>query len=60
MAERVRAPLAIANQDWQSFEQHGRMVFQDESGLLDLPLPQLQGPPPDRQCRQRHRGAARV
>ena len=49
------APLAIANQDWQSFEQHGRLVFQDEHGLLDLPLPQLRGPPPDRQCRQRHR-----
>ena len=43
VAERVGAPLAIANQDWQSFEQHGRLVFQDENGLLDLPLPHLQG-----------------
>ena len=43
VAERVRSPLAIANQDWQSFEQHGRLVFQDENGLLDLPLPQLKG-----------------
>jgi dihydrofolate synthase/folylpolyglutamate synthase len=33
----------IANQDWQSFEQHGRMVFTDAGGLLDLPLPQLVG-----------------
>ena len=43
VAERLRVPLAIANQDWQVFEQHGRMVFLDESGLLDLPLPQLKG-----------------
>ena len=43
VAERLSAPLAIANQDWQSFEQHGRLVFQDENGLLDLPLPHLQG-----------------
>ncbi len=43
VAASAGAPLAIANQDWQSFEQHGRMVFQDEHGLLDLPLPHLAG-----------------
>jgi dihydrofolate synthase / folylpolyglutamate synthase len=43
VAQRVAAPLAVANQDWQSFEQHGRLVFTDEKGLLDLPMPQLQG-----------------
>jgi dihydrofolate synthase / folylpolyglutamate synthase len=43
VAERVGAPLVIANQDWQSFEQHGRLVFQHEDGLLDLPLPHLHG-----------------
>jgi len=43
VAERAAAPLRIANQDWQCFEQHGRIVFQDEDGLLDLPLPHLQG-----------------
>ncbi len=43
VGDRVRAPLAIANRDWQVFEQHGRLIFQDERGLLDLPLPQLQG-----------------
>ena len=43
VAARVGAPLQIANQDWQSFEQHGRLVFQDEAGLLDLPMPHLQG-----------------
>ena len=43
VAARVRAPLAVGNRDWQSYEQHGRLVFQDERGLLDLPLPQLRG-----------------
>jgi dihydrofolate synthase/folylpolyglutamate synthase len=37
------APLIIANQDWQAYEQHGRLVFQDEHGLLDLPRPALLG-----------------
>jgi dihydrofolate synthase / folylpolyglutamate synthase len=44
VAERVRAPLSIAGQDWDCFEQNGRMVFQDGDGLLDLPLPKLPGP----------------
>jgi dihydrofolate synthase / folylpolyglutamate synthase len=44
VAEKIGAPLKIANQDWQSYTQHGRLVFQDEDGLLDLPLPALQGP----------------
>ncbi len=44
VALRVGSPLKIANQDWQSFVQHGRLVFQDEDGLLDLPLPALVGP----------------
>ena len=43
VAGRLGATLFIANQDWQGFEQHGRIVFQDELGLLDLPLPQLHG-----------------
>ncbi len=44
IAQRVGAPLKIANQDWQSYTQYGRLVFQDDDGLLDLPLPALQGP----------------
>ena len=44
VAEKIGAPLKIANQDWQSYTQHGRLVFQDENGLLDLPSPALQGP----------------
>lgn len=42
-AEAQGSPLLVANRDWQAFEQHGRLVYQDESGLLDLPLPQLPG-----------------
>ena len=43
VGERVRAELHIAGQDWQAYEQHGRLVFQDEGGLLDLPMPQMKG-----------------
>lgn len=35
--------LLVAGRDWQSFEQHGRLVYQDEDGLLDLPMPALAG-----------------
>jgi dihydrofolate synthase / folylpolyglutamate synthase len=44
VAERVHAPLLISGQDWDCYGQHGRMVFQDGNGLLDLPLPALPGP----------------
>ncbi len=43
VAERRRTPLAIADRDWQCFEQHGRLVFTDGEGLLDLPPPSLPG-----------------
>lgn len=36
-------PLSIHGQDWMSYEEHGRLVYQDENGLLDLPLPRLLG-----------------
>ncbi len=43
VAQKVNAPLAIADQDWQAYEQHGRLVFQDNDGLIDLPKPNLVG-----------------
>ncbi len=43
VGERLSAELHISGQDWQAYEQHGRLVFQDEGGLLDLPMPQLKG-----------------
>src|SRR4051794_10004036 len=42
-ARRRAVPTMISSQDWQAFEQHGRLVYQDETGLLDLPLPVLPG-----------------
>ncbi|WP_181703746.1 bifunctional folylpolyglutamate synthase/dihydrofolate synthase [Chthonobacter albigriseus] len=36
-------PLLIGAQDWMVHEEHGRLVFQDDGGLLDLPLPRLSG-----------------
>ncbi|MGB5838269.1 MAG: folylpolyglutamate synthase/dihydrofolate synthase family protein [Albidovulum sp.] len=43
-AARLGAPLLAYGQHWQVWEERGRMIFQDESGLLDLPLPNLPGP----------------
>ena len=43
-AARLRAPLLIHGQHWHVMEERGRLVFQDETGLLDLPLPNLTGP----------------
>lgn len=42
-ADGLAAPLAVANQDWQVWEEHGRLAYQDENGLLDLPMPALIG-----------------
>ena len=42
-AARLRAPLSIFSQDWQTYEEHGRLVYQDTSGLMDLALPRLPG-----------------
>ncbi|PQV55683.1 dihydrofolate synthase/folylpolyglutamate synthase [Defluviimonas denitrificans] len=43
-AERLGAPLLVHGQHWHVFEERGRLIFQDENGLLDLPLPTLPGP----------------
>jgi dihydrofolate synthase / folylpolyglutamate synthase len=42
-ATRLRVPLKIANEDWSVTEERGRLVYQDEAGLLDLPAPKLYG-----------------
>jgi dihydrofolate synthase/folylpolyglutamate synthase len=42
-AKRMRAPLCIAGEDWTATEEHGRLVYQDGEGLLDLPTPKLYG-----------------
>ncbi len=42
-AHKVGARLLVHGQDWHVWEENGRLVFQDENGLLDLPLPALIG-----------------
>ena len=42
-ARRLGAPLLAYGQHWHVFEERGRLVFQDETGLLDLPRPALLG-----------------
>ncbi len=42
-AARLGAPLIAHGQHWHAFEERGRLIFQDETGLLDLPLPNLPG-----------------
>ncbi|MGR3483689.1 bifunctional folylpolyglutamate synthase/dihydrofolate synthase [Salipiger marinus] len=43
-AARLGAPLLAYGQHWHVWEERGRLVYQDETGLLDLPLPNLPGP----------------
>jgi dihydrofolate synthase / folylpolyglutamate synthase len=43
-AARLGAPVLAHGQHWHASEDRGRLVYQDESGLLDLPLPNLPGP----------------
>ncbi|MCB2093245.1 MAG: bifunctional folylpolyglutamate synthase/dihydrofolate synthase [Rhodobacteraceae bacterium] len=43
-AARLGVPLLVYGQHWHVTQDRGRLVFQDETGLLDLPLPNLPGP----------------
>ncbi|QQA42630.1 bifunctional folylpolyglutamate synthase/dihydrofolate synthase [Pelagovum pacificum] len=43
-AARLGAPLLALGQHWQVSEERGRLVYQDDHGLLDLPRPVLPGP----------------
>lgn len=43
-AARMGAPVWAFGQHWNVWEERGRLVYQDENGLLDLPLPNLPGP----------------
>lgn len=42
-AERRNCAVMVYGQDFLAFEEYGRMVFQDQDGLFDLPLPALPG-----------------
>lgn len=43
-AERLFAPLLIGRQDWDSRREGDALIYQDDHGLMDLPLPVLPGP----------------
>ncbi|WP_074257748.1 bifunctional folylpolyglutamate synthase/dihydrofolate synthase [Vannielia litorea] len=43
-AARVGAPLLTEGQHWHGQVERGRLVVQDETGLVDVPLPVLRGP----------------
>ena len=43
VAQRLQAPTFIYGQHWHVYEERNRLVYQDERGLLDLPLPVLPG-----------------
>ncbi|WP_171208040.1 MULTISPECIES: folylpolyglutamate synthase/dihydrofolate synthase family protein [unclassified Ruegeria] len=42
-AARLGAPLLVHGQHWHVHEENGRLIYQDETGLRDLPLPNLLG-----------------
>jgi dihydrofolate synthase/folylpolyglutamate synthase len=43
-ADALGAPLSVFGQDFFAYQEHGRMVYQDNDVLLDLPMPRLVGP----------------
>jgi len=43
-AARLGARLSVAGQDWTAAREGDALVFRDERGLIDLPLPNLTGP----------------
>jgi dihydrofolate synthase/folylpolyglutamate synthase len=43
-AARLGAPVLAYGQHWHVWAENARLIFQDENGLLDLPLPNLLGP----------------
>lgn len=42
-AEKLGAPMLVQGQHWDAWEERGRLIYQDETGLLDLPPPALMG-----------------
>ncbi|TCP87653.1 dihydrofolate synthase/folylpolyglutamate synthase [Rhizobium sp. PP-CC-2G-626] len=42
-AERLRCPVSVYGQDFMAHEEFGRLIYQDDDGLIDLPLPRLPG-----------------
>ena len=43
-AARLGAPIQAFGQHFRTWEERDRLIYEDETGLLDLPLPALPGP----------------
>jgi len=43
-AQRLGAPLGLMGRDFDAWSERGRLMFQDQQRLLDLPMPSLFGP----------------
>ncbi len=52
-ADALSAPHYIFGQDFFAHQEHGRMVYQDTDGLLDLAFAETHWPPSDRKRRRR-------
>jgi dihydrofolate synthase/folylpolyglutamate synthase len=42
-AERLGAPALVYGQDFLAYEENGRMIYQDDGGLMDIAPPRLPG-----------------
>jgi dihydrofolate synthase/folylpolyglutamate synthase len=42
-AERLGSPTRVYGEDFLAFEENGRMIYQDDEGLMDLTPPRLSG-----------------
>jgi len=42
-ARKLGIEIFVSGEDWHAHEEHGRLVYSDEQGLLDLPRPRLIG-----------------
>ena len=56
-ADRLGVAVTVYGQDFLAYEENGRMIYQDEGGLMDLPPPRLPGRHQYRQCGRGHRRA---
>ncbi|EHK58780.1 bifunctional folylpolyglutamate synthase/dihydrofolate synthase [Allomesorhizobium alhagi] len=43
VADRLGCPVSIYGQDYLAYEENGRMIYQDQFGLMDLTPPRLPG-----------------
>ncbi len=42
-ADKLRAPSTALNEHFRAYTEHGKLIFEDDDALLDLPMPALAG-----------------